>query len=123
MATPTHCALSWFVCRVERVIQIYCGYMQSFRAETEPGSVFLTPCPPSSMSFSMLSCGCQGLYIMSAEVRRYIGFSVTGLLSSKIPVSVLSTGERSVPELRGVIPNSFKHIFDHINRSTDEVMG
>ena len=29
-------------------------------------------------------------------------------------------GVRSNPELRGVIPNSFDHIFTHISRSTDQ---
>lgn len=30
-------------------------------------------------------------------------------------------GVRSVPELRGVIPNSFAHIFGHISRSEGDV--
>lgn len=33
---------------------------------------------------------------------------------------MFSLGVRTDPELRGVIPNSFSHVFTHISRSQDE---
>lgn len=39
---------------------------------------------------------------------------------STFPIYVCHTGNRGKPDERGVIPNSFNHVFTHISHSQDE---
>ena len=42
------------------------------------------------------------------------------LIASSLIIQISCSGVRSDPELRGVIPNSFDHIFTHISRTHDQ---
>ena len=42
------------------------------------------------------------------------------LIASGLIIQISCPGVRSDPELRGVIPNSFDHIFTHISRTHDQ---
>lgn len=64
--------------------------------------------PPSSPRLCPADCALQG----------YNG-TIFAYGQTGAGKSFTMEGEREPPELRGIIPNSFKHIFDEINAADD----